>query len=57
SDDVRVVRYEDLVADPEGAMASVCDFLGVPARPATTRPTVMGNPYSGNSRFQEALEG
>lgn len=31
-DVVRTVRYEDLVRDPAGTLASVCDFLGIPYR-------------------------
>lgn len=57
SERVRVLRYEDLVSDPEGAMRSACAFLDVSFHPSVTRPTVMGDAYSGNSRFEDTLDG
>jgi acyl transferase domain-containing protein/acyl carrier protein len=40
-DRVHMLRYEDLVADPESAMRALCAFLGVAFEPA------MLDPYSG----------
>ncbi len=43
-------RYEDLVADPAGAMERVCDFLGVSfERDIVLRPTKAGKFWGGNS--------
>jgi hypothetical protein len=54
---VHGVRYESLVAEPARVMRGVCDFLGVGFTPSVTEPTVMGVPYGGNSRFDQALKG
>ncbi len=35
---LRIVRYEDLVADPEGTLQSVFEFLGLDARPVHVTP-------------------
>jgi hypothetical protein len=35
--DVMILRYEDLVADPEGALRDVCDFAGLPFAPEMLR--------------------
>ena len=46
---IRVVRFEDLVADPEGTMRSLCAFLGLAWSDALLAPTVRGRPWEGNS--------
>jgi hypothetical protein len=35
-----LVRYEDLVADPGGSMAGLCDYLGVDASAATVESVI-----------------
>ena len=57
SERVRVVAYEDVAADASAVMGPLCDFLGLARDPAASVPTVMGDPYGGNSRFQDALKG
>ena len=52
-----VISYERLVQDPGRVMRSVCHFLDVPYDPVVERPTVLGVEYSGNSRFNSALQG
>jgi len=39
---VYAVAYEDLVADPEAAMARIAGFLGVPHGPHLARPSIFG---------------
>lgn len=36
-DRLKAIRYEDLVADPEGSARSVCEFLGLPFAPEMLR--------------------
>jgi len=38
-------------------MGTVCRFLDVPYDPVVVTPTVLGVEYSGNSRFDSALDG
>ena len=52
-----VISYERLIQDPSGVMRTVCQFLDVPYDPVVVTPTVLGVEYSGNSRFDSALQG
>ena len=52
-----VISYERLVQDPGRVMRMVCQFLDVPFDPVVMTPTVLGVEYSGNSRFDAALQG
>ena len=52
-----VISYERLVQDPGRVMRTVCQFLDVPYDPVVVTPTVLGVEYSGNSRFDSALQG
>ena len=54
---VLVITYERLVRDPASIMYTVCQFLDIPYDPVLATPTVLGAEYSGNSRFEAALEG
>jgi len=51
----RVLRYEDLLADPEGAMRGVAAHLGVPWHPSLLLPTDRGVPWAGNASSRLAL--
>ena len=52
-----VISYERLIQDPSRVMGTVCQFLDVPYDPVVVTPTVLGVEYSGNSRFDSALQG
>jgi hypothetical protein len=52
-----VISYERLIQDPGRVMQTVCQFLDVPYDPVVVTPTVLGVEYSGNSRFDSALQG
>jgi len=57
ADWLKVVRFENLLHNPEAEMRSVCDFLGVDFHPGQLVPTKIGKAWRGNSggkdRFQE----
>lgn len=48
---LKVVRYEDLVANTEQTIRAVAKFLGVEFDPCFLSPTVNGMPWYGNSAF------
>lgn len=52
----RLLRYEDLVSDPEASMEEICQFLGIESHPNLFRPTRMGKPWRGNSMFGDQFE-
>jgi len=52
-----VVRYEDLVGDPEREMERVRAFLEVSPHPSLTTPTVAGVPVRANSSFDAGAPG
>ncbi len=47
--DVLVLRYEDLVSNPEACVARMTGFLGLEDDPGLLRPTHLGQSYGGNS--------
>jgi hypothetical protein len=47
--DVRVLRYEDLTDDAEGAIRALASDLGIPFAPTLLAPTKNGVPWGGNS--------
>lgn len=53
----RIVRYEDLVEQPEESMSQIADFLGIRPDPILHRPTRNGKPWKGNSMFGERFSG
>ena len=55
--DYKVVRYETLVADSRGAMGEVADFLDVSWSDDLLKPTMLGEPWAGNSTTGEDFEG
>jgi hypothetical protein len=54
---LKIVRYEDLVANPEHTMADVAEFLNIAFCETLLTPTVMSLPWAGNSTSGELLEG
>jgi hypothetical protein len=50
-DRYRLVRYEDLVADPEREMSAIAGFLGIEPLPVLAEPTVAGLAAVNNSSF------
>jgi hypothetical protein len=52
-----VIRYEDLVTEPELWMRRVADFLNIKFDPILLQPTVMGRSWSGNSSFGQSFSG
>ena len=52
-----VLRYEDLVADPQAQMERVRTFLGISPADSLHRPTVRGEPVGSNSAFQRTAQG
>jgi hypothetical protein len=49
----RVVRYEDLVREPEATLRGVADHLGIAWHASLLVPSRMGEPWEGNSSFEE----
>lgn len=45
----RVVRYEDLTANPEAIMRELCPFLGIDFDGILLKPTYYGHPWRGNN--------
>ena len=52
-----VLRYEDLVGDPNLQMERVRAFLDISPSPALATPTVLGQPVRSNSSFQRGAAG
>lgn len=56
----KLVRYEDVVRDPEAAMRDICEFLGVPFLDAMLSPKQYGSSYEqirdGHGIDQSSLE-
>lgn len=51
------VRYEDLVTSPEETMSHLADQLNISFQDSLLQPTVMGNPWGGNSSAEQPLQG
>lgn len=49
-----ILRYEDLVANTEGQMREVAQFLGIAPDPALQRPSVNSLPASANSMHRDS---
>lgn len=52
-----LIRYEDLVEEPEQTIGEIIKFLGIEDDPILRRPTRNGKPWGGNSMFGERYEG
>jgi hypothetical protein len=53
----RLVRYEDLVSDPEGIMSDLATFMGIPWHPLLLEPTTLGRSWAGNSSTGRSFKG
>lgn len=49
-DQYKVVRYEDLVLDTTDTIREITRFLGIDDGASLRRPTILGQPWGGNSR-------
>lgn len=56
SDQFYEISYEDLVADPEAALKSLCGFLGEPFDPAMLEFHSSGDNYMTDARNQQNLQ-
>ena len=56
-EDYHVVRYEDILTEPEATMRSVAELLGLPFDPTLLQPTSAGEAWSGNSSRGESYKG
>jgi hypothetical protein len=56
-DHYHVIRYEDLVQQPESTMRSLSKKLDLSYESSLLQPTVLGQPWSGNSSDQSDLSG
>jgi len=45
----RLLKYEDLVNDPQKIMRGMCDWLGLDYEDSLLRPSILGDAWSGNS--------
>lgn len=52
-----VIKYEDLVREPEKTMRQISEFIGVPFDPVLLQPTVLGTPWEGNSTSGKRYSG
>lgn len=56
-EDVKIVRYEDMVEDTENVMKGIADFLGIAYTETMQQPTILGEPWGGNSSAKEVYSG
>jgi hypothetical protein len=52
-----LIRYEDLVEEPERATGEIIEFLNIEDDPILRQPTRNGQSWGGNSMFGERFEG
>ncbi|MCJ7824910.1 MAG: sulfotransferase, partial [Anaerolineales bacterium] len=52
-----LIRYEDLVEEPEQTIAEIIEFLNIEDDPILRQPTRNGQSWGGNSMFGERFEG
>ncbi len=52
-----VIRYEDLIQDPAATMQQVAQHVDIPFRQALLTPTMLDEPWVGNSTSGEAFSG
>ncbi len=52
-----ILRYEDLVQEPEAVITKITEFLNIDNHPALQVPTRHGVPWEGNSMFSDRFKG
>jgi hypothetical protein len=52
-----IMRYEDLLENPERSITSICTFLNIEDDPILRQPTRNGQHWGGNSMFNERFDG
>ncbi len=52
-----VLVYDRLLEDPDTELKKVCDFLEIEFHPALRCPTILGQPWKGNSWYAENYDG
>ncbi len=57
NEDYSVIKYENLLMEPEKTIQDLCYFLGVEFSPILMKPTVNGEPWVGNSSRGEKFRG
>lgn len=57
SDNYKMIRYEDLVSEPEQIMTDVADFLDISFEPSLLTPTLLGKSWKGNSMSGKKFKG
>ena len=48
-----MLRYEDLVSNPDAELRQLCHFLRISDDPSLRRPVRGGKPWAGNSMFED----
>lgn len=57
-DDYYVVRYEDIVLEPEATLRGLVNELGLSYQPSLESPTILGEPWGGNPQsVDDTFEG
>lgn len=56
-DNYLVVKYEDLVSFPQESITHISDFLGIASDPLMLTPTLLGQPWGGNSSADGTFKG
>ena len=56
-DNYEVVRYEDLLCESEETMRGVAHFLDLPFSESLLEPTLLGEPWGGNSTSDQTFDG
>jgi protein-tyrosine sulfotransferase len=56
-DSYLLVRYEDLVSDPDEQLKKICNFLDIEFQPSLLMPTLSGESWKGNSSAGVEFEG
>jgi len=56
-DNYKVIRYEDLISEPKAIVQELCKFLNISFEESLLQPTILGNPWQGNSTSGKEFKG